>query len=136
MQVIELKTQVQLAIIETAQKRAPLEACGIIAGLDGVFFSVRELDNTAADPLNNFQISPRDFLEEKAVYDGFELALWHSHPRSLALPSYPDQVLMMETKLLMVIVSLAPVKIAVFRWDERDQRPIEVVRYRLEGVRV
>lgn len=134
---VEIKAQVQTAIIEAAQKRAPLEACGIMAGLDGVFFAVRELENEAEDPANGFQIDPKDFLAEKAAYDGFELALWHSHPRSRAIPSPPDQVLMMETKLLMVIVSLYPhLKVAAFRWDERDQRPIEVCKYRLEGVRV
>lgn len=134
MQLLTLSEAVQDALVQKARDRAPLEACGILAGLGGHFFSLRELENVSPTPAVSFWLAPQDFREACAAMEGLELATWHSHPCTRAFPSRDDWTLMVQTQLPMVIVSLPCelhpyLKIAVFANDER-RRPIEVVKYR------
>jgi proteasome lid subunit RPN8/RPN11 len=68
---------------------APNEACGLIAFRDGVAERFLPADNAAASPYR-FQLKPRNlddfFLED----EGYELAVWHSHPTESARPSRTD----------------------------------------------
>jgi proteasome lid subunit RPN8/RPN11 len=74
---------------EHAAAEAPNEACGLIAFRDGVAERFLPADNAAASPYR-FQLKPRNlddfFLED----EGYELAVWHSHPTESARPSRTD----------------------------------------------
>jgi [CysO sulfur-carrier protein]-S-L-cysteine hydrolase len=74
---------------EHAAAEAPNEACGLIAFREGVAERFLPADNAAASPYR-FQLKPRDlddfFLED----EGYELAVWHSHPTESARPSRTD----------------------------------------------
>jgi [CysO sulfur-carrier protein]-S-L-cysteine hydrolase len=74
---------------EHAAAEAPNEACGLIAFREGVAERFLPADNAAASPYR-FQLQPRDlddfFLED----EGYELAVWHSHPTESARPSRTD----------------------------------------------
>jgi proteasome lid subunit RPN8/RPN11 len=74
---------------EHAAAEAPNEACGLIAFRDGVAERFLPADNAAASPYR-FQLKPRKlddfFLED----EGYELAVWHSHPTESARPSRTD----------------------------------------------
>ena len=83
-----IPAEVRSALVEHAEAELPNEACGLIALRDGVaerFFPGR---NRAASPYRfDLEIDPEVwFLED----DGYELAVFHSHPASLPRPSRTD----------------------------------------------
>jgi [CysO sulfur-carrier protein]-S-L-cysteine hydrolase len=72
-----------------AEADAPNEACGLLAFRDGVAARYLPAENEAASPYR-FQLkpgSPRDFFLED---EGYELAVFHSHPTDKAEPSRTD----------------------------------------------
>jgi proteasome lid subunit RPN8/RPN11 len=100
-------------ILEHSRAQFPLEACGLVAGLDKG--DLREV--TLAVPLQNaersrhrFAIDPREQLE--AVKGVRELGLsplgnYHSHPETPARPSEEDLKLFLDPKASHLIISLA-----------------------------
>jgi proteasome lid subunit RPN8/RPN11 len=77
------------ALEEHARAEAPNEACGLIAFRDGVAERYLPGENLAASPYR-FELragNPADwFLED----EGYELAVFHSHPASPPRPSRTD----------------------------------------------
>ena len=72
-----------------AEAEAPNEACGLIAIRDGVAERYLPAENEAASPYR-FQLkpgTPDDFFLED---EGYELAVFHSHPETEARPSRTD----------------------------------------------
>ena len=74
---------------EHAAAEAPNEACGLIAFRDGVAERFLPAENEAASPYR-FQLKPRDPLDFYLEDDGYELAVFHSHPTESARPSRTD----------------------------------------------
>jgi proteasome lid subunit RPN8/RPN11 len=77
------------ALEEHAEAEAPNEACGLIAFRNGVAERYLPGTNEAASPFR-FQLkpgSPQDFFLED---EGYELAVFHSHPTDSARPSRTD----------------------------------------------
>ncbi|HST24620.1 MAG TPA: Mov34/MPN/PAD-1 family protein [Gaiellaceae bacterium] len=72
-----------------ADAEAPNEACGLLALRDGVAERFLPGENTAASPYR-FELKPGSlddfFLED----EGYELAVFHSHPTDKAEPSRTD----------------------------------------------
>jgi proteasome lid subunit RPN8/RPN11 len=72
-----------------AREEAPNEACGLIAFRAGVAERYLPAENALASPFR-FELRPRDptdfFLED----EGYELAVFHSHPESAPRPSRTD----------------------------------------------
>ena len=72
-----------------ARAEAPNEACGLVLLRDGRAVEYRPGRNLLASPYR-FQLEPGDpadfFLED----DGYELAVFHSHPETEARPSRTD----------------------------------------------
>jgi [CysO sulfur-carrier protein]-S-L-cysteine hydrolase len=77
------------ALEEHARAEAPNEACGLLAFRDGVAERYLPGRNALASPYR-FQLEPGDpadfFLED----EGYELAVFHSHPETEARPSRTD----------------------------------------------
>ena len=74
---------------EHAETEAPNEACGLLAFRDGVAERYLPGTNDAASPYR-FQLrpgSPEDFFLDD---EGYELAVFHSHPTDKAEPSRTD----------------------------------------------
>ncbi len=80
---------VRRALEAHAAAEAPNEACGLIAIRDDVAERFLPAENTAASPYR-FELKPHDptdfFLED----EGYELAVFHSHPTDKAEPSRTD----------------------------------------------
>jgi proteasome lid subunit RPN8/RPN11 len=74
---------------EHAAAQAPNEACGLIAFRDGVAERFLPADNAAASPYR-FELKPRDLNDFYLEDEGYELAVWHSHPTESARPSRTD----------------------------------------------
>lgn len=71
---------------------APLEACGMLGGKDGVVVLVLAVKNAAASKVR-FQMDPRAQLRamEQIEAEGLELlAIFHSHPKGPSTPSPTD----------------------------------------------
>lgn len=72
--------------------QAPLEACGLLAGKNGVVDDVLPVKNAAASPVR-FRMEPRAQLR---AFDQIEtagqeiLAIFHSHPKGSSTPSPTD----------------------------------------------
>ena len=80
---------VRRALEEHAAAEAPNEACGLLAFRDGVAERYLPGTNEAESPYR-FQLapgSPEDFFLED---EGFDLAVFHSHPTDKAEPSRTD----------------------------------------------
>ena len=83
-----IPAEVRSALVEHAEAELPNEACGLIALRGGVaerFFAGR---NRAASPYRfELEIDPEVWFVED---DGYELAVYHSHPSSPPRPSRTD----------------------------------------------
>jgi proteasome lid subunit RPN8/RPN11 len=82
-------SEIREQLVEHAREVAPNEACGLVAFRDGVAERYLPGENTLASPYR-FELRPRDptdfFLED----EGYELAVFHSHPETAARPSRTD----------------------------------------------
>jgi [CysO sulfur-carrier protein]-S-L-cysteine hydrolase len=76
-------------LVAHAGEEAPNEACGLIAFRDGIAERYLPGENVLASPYR-FELRPRDpadfFLED----EGYELAVFHSHPETEPKPSRTD----------------------------------------------
>ena len=81
--------EIRQRLVEHAQAEAPNEACGLVAFRDGVAEQYLPGENALASPYR-FELRPRDpadfFLED----EGYELAVFHSHPETAPRPSRTD----------------------------------------------
>ena len=80
--------EIRQALVEHAQAELPNEACGLVLLRDGVAQRYVPGRNTAASPYRfELEVDPETwFLED----EGYELAVFHSHPSSPARPSRTD----------------------------------------------
>lgn len=76
-------------LLAHARREAPNEACGLVAVRNGVAERYLPAENAVASPYR-FELRPRDpsdfFLED----DGYDLAVFHSHPETEPRPSRTD----------------------------------------------
>jgi [CysO sulfur-carrier protein]-S-L-cysteine hydrolase len=81
--------EIREQLVAHAREEAPNEACGLVAFRDGVAERYLPGDNVLESPYR-FELRPRDpsdfFLED----EGYELAVFHSHPESEPKPSRTD----------------------------------------------
>ena len=98
-----------------AEVEAPNEACGLIALRDGVAERYLPAENAAASPYR-FELRPRDPMDFYLEDEGYELAVFHSHPASPARPSRTDveNIGLWEGRPY-VILSLATGEVEAFR---------------------
>jgi proteasome lid subunit RPN8/RPN11 len=85
---VVIPSRVRWALEQHAQEEAPNEACGLIVLRDGEAVRYERGRNRAASPDRfELEVDPELwFLED----DGYELAVFHSHPASAAKPSRTD----------------------------------------------
>ena len=83
-----IPAEVRSALVEHAEAELPNEACGLIVLRDGRAERFVAGRNTAASPYRfELEVDPETwFLED----EGYELAVFHSHPASPARPSRTD----------------------------------------------
>jgi [CysO sulfur-carrier protein]-S-L-cysteine hydrolase len=76
------------AMLEHAREESPNEACGLVVLRDGAAVRYERGRNAAASPYRfRLEVDPEVwFLED----EGYELAVFHSHPTSPPRPSRTD----------------------------------------------
>jgi proteasome lid subunit RPN8/RPN11 len=80
------------AIVAHAREGKPQEVCGIVRGRRLAAHSVLRGRNLAAEPIENYEVDAHTLLQQFAFEDeGDEMvAIYHSHPVSVAYPSATD----------------------------------------------
>ena len=80
---------IRAELLAHAREEAPNEACGLVAFREGVAQRYLPAENALESPYR-FELRPRNpadfFLED----EGYELAVFHSHPQSEPKPSRTD----------------------------------------------
>jgi [CysO sulfur-carrier protein]-S-L-cysteine hydrolase len=94
------------ALVEHAREEAPNECCGYLRARDGVVDEVTRSENLRASPYG-YELDPRSLLTANELDDeGWQVGIYHSHPRSPAEPSQTDINLALYPHWLYVIVTL------------------------------
>ena len=94
-------------IVSHAERDAPNECCGYLSASDGVVQEVFEAPNARNSPYG-YELPPQALLAANELDDeGFEVGVYHSHPRSPAEPSQTDINLAQYPHWRYLIVSLA-----------------------------
>lgn len=120
-----IPAEIRAALEEHARAEEPNEACGLIVLRDGVAERYLPARNAAASPYRfELETEPENwFLED----DGYELAVFHSHPASPAKPSRTDvERIGLWAGRPFFILSLSTGELNAFRIDGNgiEQEPI------------
>jgi proteasome lid subunit RPN8/RPN11 len=116
--------EIRARLVEHARAEAPNEACGLVAFRDGVAERYLPGENTLASPYR-FELRPRDpadfFLED----EGYELAVFHSHPETAPRPSRTDieNIGLWEGRPYLIL-GLATGELAAWRISDGDAEPL------------
>jgi proteasome lid subunit RPN8/RPN11 len=105
---VKLERRFADAIIEQALAEHPNEACGLLAGKDGVATQIFKMTNAERSPVI-YRMEPSEQLRVFNEMDeaGLDLvAIYHSHTRSPAYPSSTDVQLAYYPEAAYLIVSL------------------------------
>lgn len=127
--VLELSRAQVEKILAHCRREAPNEACGLLSGHDGRVTRVWPTRNGLASP-TEYLIAPEDqFAVMRAVWAAGEelLAIFHSHPKTLARPSARDQARAYYPEVAYLIVSLSPTEgVRAFHLDRGRVIPVEL----------
>jgi proteasome lid subunit RPN8/RPN11 len=100
-------------LLDHARRQPHRECCGILAGQDDVITRAFPAENTAADPVRNYMITPKEivrlmgkFRERRLEF----LGIYHSHPNWLDAnePSPQDIALAYDSEAIYFIVTPRP----------------------------
>jgi [CysO sulfur-carrier protein]-S-L-cysteine hydrolase len=94
-------------LLAHAREEAPNECCGYLPLRDGVVERVNRAENVRKSPYG-YELDPKSLLAANELEDeGYQVAVYHSHPRSPAEPSQTDINLARYPDWLYLIVSPA-----------------------------
>jgi len=112
------------ALVEHARQEAPNECCGYVRAADGVVQEVVRSENPRRSPYG-FELDSKSLLATNELDDqGYEVGIYHSHPRSPAEPSQTDINLAYYPHWTYLIVSLESEPV-VRAWHIADGRVTE-----------
>jgi proteasome lid subunit RPN8/RPN11 len=121
---VVVSPEVRAQLVAHAQEEAPNEACGIIVFRDGESVRYERGRNTlASEKLYALEVDPEVwFLED----EGFELAVFHSHPVTQPRPSPTDiaNIGLWEGKPYFIL-GLAHDELAGFRIENGGVEPLD-----------
>ncbi len=94
-------------LIAHAREDAPNECCGYVSAKDGVVEDVFRAENPRKSPYG-YELDHKSLFAANELDDeGFEVGIYHSHPRSPAEPSQTDINLATYPHWRYLIISLA-----------------------------
>ncbi len=110
----------------------PNEACGYLAGNDGVVVKIIPLTNVDHSP-EHFSLDPKEQFEafKSAKKDGLKLiSVYHTHPVTPARPSVEDIKLAFDPNISYVIASVIDNNIKSFKIKngEVTKEEVQIVR--------
>lgn len=89
---VKLPVAVVDAIIAHAREGKPEEVCGVVRGRGLTAFEAVRGRNIASERIENYEVDPQTLLLQFAFEDAGDemMAIYHSHPVSVAYPSATD----------------------------------------------
>jgi [CysO sulfur-carrier protein]-S-L-cysteine hydrolase len=109
-------------LVAHARDEAPNECCGYLRAADGSVQTVVRAENVRSSPYG-YELDPKSLLAANELDDdGFEVGVYHSHPRSAPEPSQTDINLATYPHWIYLIVSLADDEPLVRAWRIEDGR--------------
>lgn len=114
---IEINKKIVDAIFEQGKEELPIEACGYLAGKDGVAvkrYPLTNIDNSS----EHFTLDPKEQFDtyKAAKKEGLNLiAVYHTHPETPARPSEEDIKLAFDPNISYVIASISHNDIKSFK---------------------
>ena len=92
MSIVHLARTVYDGIIAHAREGKPEEICGILRGRDGQAMELFRARNLAEDKIDNYDVDPQTLLKQFEFEEAGDemVAIYHSHPVSVAYPSATD----------------------------------------------
>ena len=130
---LQIPADIHRAMLDHCLREAPLECCGILGGIPPTVSSIHILDNTEQSE-TRYQADPRQVIDAMVslrAAGGQFLAIYHSHPRWVAVPSKTDLETNYYGDLPRIIVGLKAVVPEVRAWrlaaDSYEELPWEVV---------
>jgi [CysO sulfur-carrier protein]-S-L-cysteine hydrolase len=123
---VVVPAQIRAQLFQHARDAAPNEACGLVAFRDGVAERYLPAENALASPYR-FELKPRDpadfFLED----EGYELAVFHSHPATEPRPSRTDveNIGLWEGRPYLILRADTG-ELAAWRITERGVEPLKI----------
>ena len=113
-------------IIVHCQAKYPKEACGLLAGQDGLVAQVYPMTNVEDSPIGYAMDPKEQLLVEKQMRTRGQrlLGIYHSHTASAAYPSSVDVSLSISPDLSYVLVSL------------KDRGRPDLKSYRIDGAAI
>lgn len=132
--VVRVRRDVLMRLLDEAHREPALECCGLLAGRDGVIERVLPAPNALASP-SAYEIAPRDLfrLMREIRAAGWQMmGIYHSHPTGENYPSprdierayYPDAVYFILSPLPSV---REPVRAFSIRDGRIRERSFEVI---------
>lgn len=109
MQKLRIPNHIYEDIIEQARTEAPVEACGILAGREGMAEKIYKMAN-AENRTDYFMMAPEQqfaVIKDIRANSLDMLAIYHSHPETPARPSDEDIKMALTPNVVYVILSLA-----------------------------
>jgi [CysO sulfur-carrier protein]-S-L-cysteine hydrolase len=122
---VVIPAEIRAELRRHAEAEAPNEACGLIAFRDGTAERYIPGRNAAASPYRfELDTEPENwFLED----EGYELAVFHSHPTPSARPSRTDvQNVGLWAGRPYLILSLETDELAAWRIADGEPVPLEI----------
>lgn len=119
---ISIKQSVLDQIVSHAKHDLPNEACGYLAGNDGVITHGYQLKNIDHSP-EHFSFDPAEQFQtvRDARSKGLQImANYHSHPETPARPSVEDILLAYDPEISYLIISLANSQVDVKSFKIKD----------------
>lgn len=107
---IKIPENIVDSLFVQGRSEAPNEACGYLAGKDGLVKKHYEMRNVDQSP-THFTLDPEEQFKviREARDEGLKiLAVYHTHPESAARPSKEDIRLAFDPDISYVILSLLP----------------------------
>lgn len=110
------------ALVGHARQEAPNECCGYVRAAGDVVEEVVRAENPRASPYG-YELDSRSLLAANELdEEGYQVGIYHSHPRSPAEPSQTDINLAHYPHWTYLIVSLADDEPVVRAWRIADGR--------------
>lgn len=91
-QAVKLPSTVIETIVAHAREGKPEEVCGVVRGRGLAAFEATRARNIATERIENYEVDPETLLLQFAFEDSGDemIAIYHSHPVSVAYPSATD----------------------------------------------
>jgi proteasome lid subunit RPN8/RPN11 len=109
-------------LVAHAREEQPNECCGYLRAEDGVVDQVFRSENLRGSPYG-YELDSKSLLAANELdEDGFQVGIYHSHPRSAPEPSQTDVNLAHYPHWRYLIVSLAGEQPQIKAWRIEDGR--------------